>query len=201
MPWVLSRITVPAEKNAPDELTIYLLSNGVHLDLVLPVRTEDKDWRGDIPYHNTRSGDTTPGYVAFGWGDKGFYLETPTWDDLTFRTAFRATFGLSTAAMHTTFYQHMKAGDDCVPVAISREQYRRLVTYISRSLKTGPSGKPIVIPTEARYGNNDAFYEAKGRYHLFHTCNTWANNALKVCGQKACWWTPFDKGILYQYRQ
>ena len=32
---------------------------------------------------------------------------------------------------------------------------------------------------------NDAFYEAKGRYSLFFTCNTWTNNALKICKQKA----------------
>ena len=50
------------------------------------------------------------------------------------------------------------------------------------------------------YGKNDAFYEATGRYSLFHTCNTWTNNALKIAGQKACVWTPFDTGIFYHYQ-
>jgi len=36
---------------------------------------------------------------------------------------------------------------------------------------------------------------------LFHTCNTWANNALKACGQKASLWTPFDTGIFYHYQK
>ncbi|HXU27639.1 MAG TPA: DUF2459 domain-containing protein, partial [Bacteroidia bacterium] len=50
-------------------------------------------------------------------------------------------------------------------------------------------------------GDNDSFYEAVGVYGLFYTCNTWANNGLKYCGQKACLWTPFEKGIFYQYRK
>jgi len=27
---------------------------------------------------------------------------------------------------------------------------------------------------------------------FFHIDNSWTNDALKACGQKACWWTPLD---------
>jgi hypothetical protein len=61
-------------------------------------------------------------------------------------------------------------------------------------------GQVIQILThDDGYGTDDAFYEAKGAYDLFNTCNTWANGALKACDQKACWWTPTDKGIFHQY--
>jgi uncharacterized protein (TIGR02117 family) len=199
--WTLSRLTVKAEPNTKSDISIYLKTNGVHADLVLPVKTAFKDWSEAIPYTNTRSGDTTMEYVAFGWGDKGFYLETPTWDDLKASTAFNAAFGLSTSAMHATFYHQLQESERCVKLDISNEQYQRLVTYIGNSFQTDATGKPIVIPTEARYGKYDAFYEAKGTYSLFHTCNTWANNALKVSGQKACVWTPFDTGIFYQHQK
>ncbi len=199
--WALSRLTVKAEQNTQAEITIYLKTNGVHTDLVLPVKTPHKDWSEGILYKNTRSGDTTFNYVAFGWGDKGFYLETPTWSDLKVSTAFKAGFGLSTSAVHATFYNSLREGERCVRLLIAKEQYQRLVTYIENSLQIDTAGSPIVIPTKARYGKNDAFYEARGSYSLFHTCNTWANNALKVSGQKACWWTPFDTGIFYQHRK
>lgn len=61
-------------------------------------------------------------------------------------------------------------------------------------------GRTIHIGTHANYGLTDAFYDGVGRYNLFRTCNTWTNDALKACGQKACWWTPFDTGIFRQYR-
>lgn len=198
--WAFSRLTVQAEHHAQTDIIIYLKSNGVHMDLVLPVKTENKDWSQHIPYRNTRSGDTLFNYIAFGWGDKGFYLETPTWADLKARTAFKAAFGLSKSAIHATFYNKLRESERCVRLVIAKEQYQRLVTYIENSLQTDGSGSPLVIPTEARYGNHDAFYEAKGKYSLFHTCNTWTNNALKASGQKACLWTPFDKGIFYQYQ-
>ena len=83
---------------------------------------------------------------------------------------------------------------------ISKEQYQRLISYIERSLQTDASVNAITIGPNARYNDHDAFYEAKGSYNLFHTCNTWTNDALKVSGQKACWWTPYDKGILNLYR-
>ena len=198
---VLSRLTVQAEPATQPEIVIYLKSNGIHTDLVLPVKAENKNWSEGILYKNTRSGDTTFNYVAFGWGDKGFYLETPTWADLKASTALKACFGLGTSAIHTTFYHSLAEEERCVRLVISKDQYRRLVSYIENSLQTDSSGNPIVIPTEARYNAQDAFYEAKGSYSLFHTCNTWANNALKASGLKACWWTPFDTGIFYQYRK
>jgi 3-dehydroquinate synthetase len=63
----------------------------------------------------------------------------------------------------------------------------------------GTLNQPQFIKTEAVYGEFDAFYEANGNYHLFHTCNTWANNGLKAAHQKAAIWTPFESGIFYHY--
>jgi hypothetical protein len=72
------------------------------------------------------------------------------------------------------------------------------VDYISNSFQSD-SGEFLKIETDAVYGKNDAFYEAKGSYSLFHTCNTWTNNALKSANQKAALWTATDKGILSHY--
>ena len=59
--------------------------------------------------------------------------------------------------------------------------------------------KALLIPTKSVYGTNDAFYEAKGHYSLFYTCNSWANQALKAAHQKAALWTISDTGILQHY--
>jgi uncharacterized protein (TIGR02117 family) len=198
--WALYHITVAAEPISKPEISIYLKSNGVHSDVVVPIKTEYKDWSRSILYKYTLSNDTAFNYIAFGWGDKGFYLETPTWNDLKASTAFKAAFGLSSPAVHATYYKQIKLSKRCIRLVITKEQYIRLINYIETSLQTNTKGQPQVVATSVRYGKHDAFYEAKGSYHLFHTCNTWTNDALKACGQKACWWTPFDKGIFYQYR-
>src|SRR5690242_568846 len=98
--WALSRLSVSPEKNTAHQVTIYIKSSPVHTDLLLPVKTTFKDWSQSILYKDTRTGDSTFNYLAFGWGDKGFYLETPTWADLKASTAFKAAFWLSSSAVH-----------------------------------------------------------------------------------------------------
>lgn len=61
----------------PKTIDAYILTNGVHTDLVVPVKTPEIDWSQQIPFENTLSKRTDFKYLAIGWGDKGFYLDTP----------------------------------------------------------------------------------------------------------------------------
>ena len=180
------------------EIPIYILTNGVHTDIVLPIKNDYHDWSTQLKFEHTKSKDTTYQYVALGWGDKGFYLETPTWADLKASTAIKAASGLSTSAMHVTFYKHLKENQSCKKIQISLENYKKLVEFIKESFQT-KSGEFLKIETDAVYGKHDVFYEANGSYSLFYTCNSWANQALKATNQKAALWTISDSGIFRQY--
>lgn len=198
--YLISKITVNsdiAKVEEQDAIPIYILSNGVHTDIVVPVVNEVKDWRKEIQFSHTQSKDSTMNFIAFGWGDKGFYLNTPEWSDLKASTALRAMFGVSSSAMHTTFFKNLKEGEDCKRILISKENYKKLVAYISDSFLI--PGQPQWIEGHS-YGRKDAFYEAKGSYNLFYTCNTWANCALKAANQKASLWTVYDKGVFCHYK-
>ena len=197
--FTIPSISVSAESSSDQNITIYILTNGVHTDIVVPIKTADKDWSKEISFKNVVKPDTNARWVAFGWGDKGFYLNTPTWAELKFSVAFKAAFALSSSAIHATFYNSLQESSSCKKIQISRQQYVRLMRYIDNSLEKDANGVVINIKTNANYDDHDAFYEAKRRYNLFYTCNTWANNALKACGQKACLWTPRDKPIFDKY--
>lgn len=200
---VLSRIPVAAEPTTePATVPFFIRSNGVHTDLVVPVKSSFIDWSQQLPFSNTQANDSTYHFVGIGWGDKGFYLETPTWAELKPRTAIRAGFWLSTTLMHATYYREadLVASPQCVPLRLTPAQYRRLIAYIQKSFQRDATGSFNWIPGHS-YADHDAFYEANSRYSVLNTCNTWANNGLKISGQKASLWTPFDKGILYQYRK
>jgi uncharacterized protein (TIGR02117 family) len=198
--FVLSIIPINKKQSEyAKEYTIYIKSNGVHTDLVLPIKTDVKDWSEQIKYEHIQSKDSTHQYLAFGWGDKGFYLDTPEWSDLKFSTAFNAAFNLGTSAMHTTFYKKIQETESCVKIEISKEHYQKLIAFIEASFQYDTKGNPIYI-SATTYGKNDSFYEAHRTYNLFYTCNTWANQALKVSGLKAAFWTPSDKGIFYHYQ-
>lgn len=166
---------------------IYLSTNGVHVDIILTKQSIDDDIMKSIPL---REDDK---YIAFGWGDKDFYLNTPTWNDLTFSTAFKALFLKSETLMHCTKYTHKSAS--WISIKVSEQQLKALKDYILKSFASDKNGERILL-SGISYGSNDFFFEAVGSYSCIKTCNTWANSALKTAKIKACLWTPFDYGIL-----
>ena len=187
--YCLSRIAVDGEPKTSNDVAIYIKTNGVHTDLVVPIKNDQIDWSSEIKFANTHLVDTSKmKYLAMGWGDKGFYLETPQWSDLKFSVAFKAAFALGSTAIHATFYGDLPENESCKKIIITNEQYARLINYITNSLQHDAEGHVMRIITNANYGNADAFYEAKGSYSMLHTCNTWANNGLKKSGQRACLW-------------
>jgi uncharacterized protein (TIGR02117 family) len=196
----LSAITVnssfiPCDKDAID---VYILTNGVHTDIVVPISNQYVDWRNLVSPSDAKVLNAEAKNVAFGWGDKGFYLETPTWADLKFSTAFKACFYLSTSAMHVSFYNAMKESPTCRKICISKQNYLDLAKYIRSSFELDKNGNSQHI-LNASYSDNDAFYEANGKYSLFFTCNTWANGGLKSAGLRCCFWTPFQQAIFKKY--
>lgn len=196
---------IPVNKNkdylSPNDITIYLKSNGVHTDIVMPVKNDWMDWTKYIHYQHTDLQDTSYAYVGIGWGDKGFYLQTPEWSDLKFSVAFKAMTGLSSSAIHATFYPTVIPDSKTRKLNISAHDYQLMTNYMLNSFDLDSNGNTINIPSkDDGYGDMDAFYEAKGAYSLIRTCNTWTNSALKAGNQKAALWTLLDKGIFHHYK-
>lgn len=168
--------------------TIYLYSNGVHLDIVFPVEKIPADLREQLDLA------TGTRYVGIGWGDKGFYLDTPTWAELRASVAIRAMFLPSPTAMHVT--EHRRLRNTWSMADLDDDQLARLWSYIRATFKTDAEGSIQLIP-DAGYTAQDRFYEAHGNYSCFITCNTWVNTAMKRAGVRTAWWTPADFGVLH----
>jgi uncharacterized protein (TIGR02117 family) len=199
--YILSRITIEGKNEKNATIEIWLMKSGVHTDFVVPVKTKIKDWSLEFPYENTNAKDTTTPLIAIGWGDKNFYMNTPTWADLTFKTAISAMAGLGSSSIHATYYYYILSDRPVISLKLSENQYRKLVKYIESSLYRNKKNQAIFIQPriKAVMGENDAYYEAKNNYSVFKTCNSWINSGLKAANKKACLWTPFAGGIFYQY--
>jgi len=176
---------IPCQKNND----IFVSTNGIHLDIILTKEKLPIEFQQNLALGNNVK------YVAFGWGDKGFYLETPTWEDLKFSTAINAMFLKSEAVMHVTKYRIRYNHWQSVPIC--DYQLKPILEHIQSSFTKDASGKIEEIPN-AGYTRFDTFYEANGSYNLINTCNSWVNRALKAANIKTSIWSPFDKGILYQ---
>jgi len=185
----------------PDGVTIYLCSNGVHTDVELPVNTTYIDWRKQFPPQTFKAVDSTFQYVAIGWGDKGFFLNTPTWADLKFSTAFKAAFALDGSAMHITYEKAIPVviPGVCQKIVISPKQYQQLIAYIQRSFTR--KGDQIELIHATTYGVTDNFYEAEGHYSMLRTCNVWTCGALNAAGIRHPIWSPFQAGVMNGLQQ
>ncbi len=182
-------------------ITIYIKSNGVHTDLVLPVANKFYNWDEKIYQEDFALTTDSARWASFGWGDKGFYLYTPDWADLKFSTAFNALFLPSPTAMHVSVAGDTPSENELTKkIILSDEQYLILCDYIFTSFQKDPNENFILISGYHYKGVNDNFYEAEGSYHLFNTCNNWANSGLKTVGVKTATWAPFDKCIFYHFK-
>jgi len=168
---------------------IYVASNGVHLDLIIPRELLTPSLENGLKLPNWVS------YTAFGWGDKEFYINTPTWNDLKLHTALRALFADTESAMHVVWLDRVY--NQGAPVALCDFQLDRLLQFIEQSFKTLPDGQLIEIAA-AGYGDRDKFYQGVGNFNFIQTCNNWVNRSLKTAGIRTSLWSPFDKGVLYQ---
>jgi uncharacterized protein (TIGR02117 family) len=197
--WLLPCVGVNSGYTEPgDGVEVYVRSNGVHTDIVLPLRSPVRDWSRELPFAHTASGDSLFTHVSFGWGDKGFYLETKEWADLKVSTAVKAACGLSGSAMHVTFCERPMLDERCRSVRMTEDVHARLAATIASGFALDKEGRPRWI-ADRHYARNDAFYEGTGRYCLFFTCNTWANRSLMEAGLPAALWTATPGGIIRRY--
>lgn len=188
---ILTAITIDRKiYNEDNDKTIFLNTNGVHLDIIIPKNTINSLLLAGLKYEQADN------YLSFGWGDENFYINTPTWGDLTFSNAFKAMFLKSSTLMHVTRYKSIRS--DWIEIKISDTEFEKLNAYVLHTFKTNESGIKSRLENQG-YSAIDDFYKANDSYSCFKTCNSWVNSGFKESGLKSCVWTPFDFGLMNKY--
>ena len=176
--------------------TIYLADNGIHADILMPVKAQGLDWARLIPKSNFAAAAPDAGWIAFGSGEKRVYLNTPTWWDITPRTVWSAVAG-GDRVMHV---EYVRSPNYAVrEIRLRPEEYRRLWAAILADFAVDGSGHPIRI-NHPSYGSSDAFYRATGKANAIRTCNAVAAHWLRLAGVKTSLWPPFVQGLIWRYR-
>lgn len=178
--------TDPKHVPCKEKKELYLFSSAIHTDIIVPVAVMEDTLIQKLQL------PATVQYVAFGYGDRKFYLETPTWDDLKMSVAIRALLLPSESIMHLLYYPRKQVG--WKRLGLCDTQYRNLLGYILSGFKTDSQGQYIEIPSSG-YSKNDKFYQANGHFSILNTCNNWVNTGLKKAQVKTSLWSPFVFGI------
>lgn len=178
-----------------DGVRIQVSSNGVHTGLIVPLVAAGVDWR-DLIRPEDLADPRYAGYPAIeiGWGERTFYLETPTWGDVKPLTILWAGLGSDRTVMHVGHLPFPAPDADSRAITLRPAEYRRLAAFIRASFAPRGWHRP-------GYFSNDAFYEARGRYSALRTCNTWTGDALRYAGVRIGAWTPFPVVVMGWFRR
>ncbi|MBV7434054.1 DUF2459 domain-containing protein [Cardiobacteriaceae bacterium TAE3-ERU3] len=167
--------------DAEHPFPVYLVSNGVHANLVLPTASPAMDWSAILGINDP--------YLYIGWGSRTFYQDVPTWGELTLSKALRAIgFDDSVIAVMPAYAPPFKQ-QDTRTIYLSAKQLQRLNEDIYAQFL---SFEPIT-PS----GTYPLLYPAHGHYQPFLTCNEWMRQRISALGISMPLWSPFDRPLLW----
>jgi uncharacterized protein (TIGR02117 family) len=177
------------------EHPVFVCASAVHADLVVPIHDMATDWRSIFP--DVASNSAEGGYLAIGWGDLGFYHDTPTWSDVKLSTVLRALSGLGPTTLHVLATDQPGNHASCQSLYVDRPGREALDAFILASIARDGSGAAKLLdhPT-----NGEAFYAAQGYYSPWRTCNAWVEQALAAAGLRHAAWAPFSFGVMWPLR-
>ncbi|MCK5673842.1 MAG: DUF2459 domain-containing protein [Spirochaetales bacterium] len=187
-------IPVNLNRNVPVEgERIYLVNNGYHIALALPRDSCPYGDIFDVPFNLSGKG----GFFYFGWGDRQFYLGTPTVRNIDFSMAIKALFSPSSAVLEVLYLHSLSSDRPGVSsFLVTEDELSDLYEYIKKYI-IDPYGLPEQISSDNidQAFQGSIFFEASGVYSLFNTCNNWTSRGLRKSGINTHLWTPFTWGV------
>lgn len=186
---LLGAVIVNSEREPPPTgVEIYVVTFGVHTDLMVPRRHAVMDWTPWFPpgdFEDPRFGE----YLMMGWGNRRFYEEVREWKDLTAGVALSSVLP-SPTLMHVSFFPRPQETNQVQRVIVSETGYARLCAHLRSGFRLDEAGRPRLVKGLSYLGY-DAFYEGAGGYDAIATCNEWAGQALRSGGIRLGMWTPW----------
>jgi uncharacterized protein (TIGR02117 family) len=183
-------------READEGIVVFVNTNGVHTGIGMPMVTEIMDWRPYVPAAHLRR-PVAADYVFIGYGHRDFYLNTPSWAELSLSTAANAAFGLGPTLVHVDHVAGPGESSEQKALTLSPDEYRRLVDFISPRFRLGTDGRTLPVLGRG-YGDHDMFYEAEGGYSFWLTCNEWTGRALRAAGVRMGFWTPVEQSVMWR---
>jgi len=178
----------PNQSTSPikKEKKIYLIYDNVHSDIVFNLEGISDQWIKNLPIIKNKK----KGYIAFGWGDKETYLNTPTWNKVKVSTSLKALFINTPSLVHVSYYSDINYFIGVKSIEISETQNQQIKKSILKSFNFQKN-------SYQGYGYDDIFYDSPYKYNFIYTCNTWTGDILRDANILMSYWTPFSRNIIH----
>jgi uncharacterized protein (TIGR02117 family) len=119
-------------------------------------------------------------YVDVGWGDERFYQAQGDPVFLALRSMLAPTRSVLLVYPFSLPLRRSYGEESRIMrIPMNSEQHAALTSYVSGQYLRDSDGN---IQPSTIHGESDLFFLAKGKYHLFKTCNTWVARGFKQAG-------------------
>lgn len=170
------------------EYAVYVVDHGKHAGLVIRL--------SDIPPELIPEKADFPGadYLEVGWGEADYYVATEPGLWLTLKAALWPTPSvLHVVGVHGSPADFF-AGLKMVRIDLDRRSLERLIRYVHTAFARDRARRARPL-RPGLYGES-WFYPARGKFHLFHTCNDWIAEGLRQAGLRMGAINPFTSSQL-----
>jgi uncharacterized protein (TIGR02117 family) len=157
-------------------VTIYVLNNGFHSDLILPA-DHVRAHGGALARAGAAGGQA---WIAYGWGDASFFAATGSVQS-RLPDALRALFHPGNPSVIRVFGvsdPRLYDGRVVSPVRLSAQGFDALATHIEASFtRNGTAPIPVAIGD-----GQDAFFQSPEHFSIVRLCNNWTADQLSAAG-------------------
>ncbi|MFB2934147.1 DUF2459 domain-containing protein [Aerosakkonemataceae cyanobacterium BLCC-F154] len=178
--------------------SVCIINDGMHTNIVLPVSNEIVDWREFINISDIGK-DTSANYkyLTFGWGDRDFYIQTPTLAELNLVTAIKALFLPTPSTILVQGFAEIPRNREVKCVKVTRKDYLELTQFIQNTFQLNPQNQPIRIANG--HLSSSGFYAANGNYSILKTCNDWTAEALRKASVDTPLWAGLSSAVMLHF--
>ena len=166
---------IKPDDSGPRTQLIQVASNGWHAAIVVPAPaladTGLLPEAADFPH---------AAFLEFGWGDRVYYPAKEKTVGMTLAAALAPT----PAVMHMAGLAGApRAGGssrEVVAVGLTEAGFLNLIEALAAEFERPAGGRAASVARGLYPGSR--FYNARGSFHLFNTCNTWTARMLRAAG-------------------
>ena len=166
----------PADNDAPRTRIIQVASNGWHTAIVVPAPA-----LADTGLLPEAEDYPDAAFLEFGWGDRVYYPAKERTIGMTLAAALVPTPAvMHMAGLAAAPRDGSNAGREVVTVPLTEAGFLNLVEALAAEFERPAAGRAASVARGLYPGSR--FYNARGEFHLFNTCNTWTAHMLHAAG-------------------
>jgi len=178
---------------------ICISNTGIHSNIIIPIKNDVFDWHKYLSVDAIGIGIAKDyNYLSFGWGERDFYMSTPSLTDLKLSTTLKAIFLTNPSVLYVQGYKLIPKYLEVKCIKVTKNDYLQLMTFIQNTFQFDTKGRIIRIGNG--HTTNAGFYAAVGSYSILKNCNSWTAEGLKKADVNTPLWDGLSSTIMWHLR-